>query len=85
MKLAGPKKWSLQPQSYREDIMIENKPFSSNSSEHGVQKSCWQEFYLQATSLTGTSELYNSHAWERADRQQGREGVSSFQESMKFF
>lgn len=56
--------------------MIENKPFSSNSFEHQVKQYDWQELYLQATSLTGTSELHNSQAWEREDHQQGREGAS---------
>lgn len=56
--------------------MIENKPFSSNSFEHQVQQYYWQELYPQATGLTGTSKLHNSHAWEQAGQQQGKEEAS---------
>lgn len=56
--------------------MIEHRPFSSNSSEHQGQQYYWQELYLQATSLTGTSKLYSSPAWECVGYQQGREGVA---------
>lgn len=68
------KKCSTQPNSYRENILIENKPFHSNSFEHQVQQYYWQELYLQAAGLTGTSKLHNSHAWECASHQQGGRG-----------